>query len=254
MSEDSDNSKRLRLTIVSIAFAALAWTVLIAGFVTAIKHTMANQSVASEIRKLEEELGVMHVTDPERVYFVAIDNSKVPSVVTDNVDRIWQFRCFLPAGYGESDFTGDGQVAAEGFYHSGGASMGSSSPRSEAVNKLLSISLTKKKQYIEIYSSLGNTTRFRTSDPYVNINELVIKPVVSLGDPERSFGPEEIIPLFKFYDPAKAKEKVVDGQKLTTYSGATLVMYPSSQAARFKLLREGRPVKSDQDLEETDLE
>ncbi len=257
MPENSDNSTRFRLTIISIAFAAMAWTVMIAGFVTAIKHTMANQSVASEIKELEEELGVLRVTDPQRVYFVAIDNTKVPSVVADNVDRIWQFRFYLPAGYSKNDFAGSGRVAAEGFNFNGGSSVGSGSPSSETVNRLFAISLAKREKYIEIYSSLGNTTHWRHPDPNVDINELVIQPVVSLGDPARSFGSEEIIPLFKIYDPASAKEKIVDGQKLTTFSGAILVMYPSSQANRFRLLRQGRSIKSiemDEAAKETDSE
>jgi len=254
MSEASDRSPTPRRKIFSIAFAAVAWIALIAGFVTAIKHTMENQSVASEIRQLEEELGVMHVTDPDRVYFVPIDNSKVPSVVADNVDRIWQFRYFLPAGYDWARFVGRGQLSAEGYYFSGGNSTGWSSPRPEAINKLLSITLTKKKKHIEIYSSFSGTARFRPSDPNVNINELVVKPFLSLGDPARSFGPEEIIPLFKFYDPATAKEKIVDGQKLTVYSGATMVMFPKSQTTRFRSLREGRQMKSDEDPKETGLE
>lgn len=257
MSEATDNSTRPRLAIVSIVFACMAWIVLIAGFVMTIMETTKRQSVVNEIRQLEEELGVIRVTDPERCYFVAIDNSKVPDVIVENVDRIWQFRYFLPAGYDMCKHMAHGRIAAEGFYSNGGGSGGSSRPKPEAVNKRLAISLTKQKQHIKIDCSFGSSFHWRPSDPDVDINKLVIKPVVSIGDSARSFGPKEIVPVLKIYDPASAKEKIVDGQKLTTYSGAYIAIHPRSQESRFQLLQKGKSVefiKMEEAAKETDPE
>jgi len=83
---------------------------------------------------------------------------------------------------------------------------------------------------------------------------LVIKPVVSLGDPARSFGPDEIIPLLRIYAPASAKKKMVNGQKQTIYSGVLLVLCTSSQERRFELLREGNHIELDAGSEETNRE
>jgi hypothetical protein len=223
---------------------------LIAGVVTAVMYSMENRSLAAEIQELEEELGVMRVVDTDRVYFVAIDNPKVPNIIVENVDRIWQFRYFLPAGYSVSHFAGDGRVTAEGLYFDGGSSSGWRSPLTEAINKRLSISLTKKEKHIEIYSSTGRVTRWRPSDSDVSLEGLVIEPVVLPKAPARSFGPKEIIPIFKIYDPTSAKEKIVNGQKITTYSGVLMVMCPRSVEPRFKLLREGKQIMPDERSEE----
>ena len=254
MSEVSDGSPKPRRTIFSILCAGMAWIVLIAGFATAIMYSIKNHTVKAEIRQFEKELGVMHIDDPERAYIVAIENTKVPNVIADNVDRLWQFRYYLPVGYDMNEFSGSGRLAADGFYFAGDFSTGSSRPLAEAENKLLAISITKQNQQIEIYSSWGGTFWWKPSNIDVDINELVIEPIVSIGDPARSFGPREIIPLFKIYDPASAKEKIVDGQKLTTYSGATMVMLAGSQRPNFKLLRQGKRIKSAEDSEGTHLE
>ena len=254
MSEVFDSSTKIRRKIVSVLFVAFSSIVLIAGFISAVMCYIENQSLATEIQQLEEELGVMRVADTDRVYFVAIDNAKVPGIVTENVDRIWQFRYFLPADYSVSRFAADGRVAAKGLYIDGGSTSGWSSPSAEAINKRLTISFTKKENRIDISSSLGVTLHCRIGDPGVSIKDLIIEPLVLPGDPARSFGPKEIIPLFKIYDPASAKEEIVDGQKLTTYSGALIVMCPHSEEPRFKLLREGKQVKPEEGSEGSNRE
>ena len=98
MSEVSECSPTRRRKTTSVLFAVLSSMALIAGVVTAVMYSMENRSLAAEIQELEEELGVMRVVDTDRVYFVAIDNPKVPNIIVENVDRIWQFRYFLPAG------------------------------------------------------------------------------------------------------------------------------------------------------------
>ena len=51
------------------------------------------------------------------------------------------------------------------------------------------------------------------------------------------------MPLFRIYDPSSAKEEIVDGEKLTTYSGALLAMFPDSETRRFWMLHSGKQKK-----------
>ena len=83
----------------------------------------------------------------------------------------------------------------------------------------------------------------------LKLEDLVIEPVLGDGEKNCSFGRDEIIPLLRIYDPASAKEKLVEGRKLITYSGTFVVLCPKSQEAKFKSLRRGELIDETQGSE-----
>ncbi len=89
-----------------------------------IRLTTDNRQLSDEIQQLEAELGRMPIDDPTRVHLVEIDQPEVPPEVASHIDRLWQFRCYLPPSYDYIKFFGNGEVARDGLYLNGGSSSG----------------------------------------------------------------------------------------------------------------------------------
>ena len=77
----------------------LAIFLMLAGGVALITLLIDNQKLGEEIAQLESELGRMSIADPDRVYLVEIETPDVPPEVAQHVERVWQFRCYMPPGY-----------------------------------------------------------------------------------------------------------------------------------------------------------
>ena len=250
---NAKNPPRRKLSSVLLLVVTVA--ALVVGVGSTILYSIQNESLVAEIQQLETDLGVLDVEDPERVYFVAIEEPDVPAVIAEHAERVWQYRCYLPPKYDYSRFGGDGLVSADGFYCSGSGGASWSSPDPAAINKLMTISVTRKRERFELRVYLGNqqsggSLRYRNLEN-LKLEDFVIEPVLASGQENCSFSRDDIIPILRIYDPASATEKVVAGRKRTTYSGALMLFCPASQKAATKSLRQGRPIDETQLLEGT---
>ena len=192
---------------------------LAVGFGGTIFYSIQNESLVAEIQQLESDLGVLEIEDPERVYFVAIEEPDVPAVIAEHAGRVWQYRCYLPPNYDYSRFGGDGLVSADGFYCVGRSSSSWSSPNPAAINELMTINVTRKRDHFDLRVYIGgqqSSGRLRCRDfEKSKLEDFVIEPVLASGEENCSFSRDDIIPILRFYDPASATEKVVAGRKRT---------------------------------------
>ncbi|QDS96495.1 hypothetical protein FF011L_53070 [Roseimaritima multifibrata] len=213
------------------------------GVVTLITATRSNRTLSDEVLKLEAELGRMSIDDVDKVYVVAIEDPAIPPEVAVNIDKVWQFRCYLPAGYDVSRFNAGGRVTDRGIFFQGGYSSGSSSGRTEPSQQLLTISLRQKEKNIECFTSFGGssstTTWNRLSAENSDWSDWVIKPLVAPGKPAQSFDQSTILTLLKIYDPNTGEEKQVDGESITTYQGGMFLLFPRSLQTELTMLRKG---------------
>lgn len=222
--------------------AALAGIAFLLGSWQLVSYSNLNRALTAKIRHLETELGVLNIDDPSRVYFSTIEKPFLPDVIAEHVERVWQYRYYFPPGYEFKKSDGAGRIAADGFYWTGGTSTSWSSPSEVAIHKRMSISIRKNDKSYEIFIDYGGGTqscRWRPKNSQANLDDFVIEPVLVNDQRDCSYAQDEIIPIFRIYDPASAKEKKIGDRKITTYSGALAVIYPVSQEAKFKLLRQG---------------
>jgi hypothetical protein len=216
---------------------------LLAGGVVLFRISVDNRELRSEIRQLEAELGRMTVDDPDRVYFVEIETPDVPSEVASHLERVWQFRCYMPPGYDVIRFSGGGRVTREGVYLSGGSNSSWGSPRPEGTHQLLTVSFQKKDKRIEAFNAFGGssgTTSWGLLDPDHIDDSLVVQKIVSSKQGPRSFASDVILPLLRLYDPSSAENKEVEGRTITTYAGGLFVLCPKARESEFDQLKYGR--------------
>ena len=109
---------------------------LLAGGIVLIQLSIDNRELGDQIDQLEAELGRMSIDDRNRVHLVEIETPDVPPEVASHLERVWQFRCYLPPGYDVIRFSGGGRVAKEGVYLAGGYSSGWGSPGPVAIHQL----------------------------------------------------------------------------------------------------------------------
>lgn len=219
-----------------------AIVLLLAGGVVLARLSMANHELQRQIAQLEAEVGRMPIEDSDRVHLVEIESPEVPPEVAARVERVWQFRCYLPPDYGMMRFSGDGRVAEEGLYFQGGSSSGSGSPSPEAIHQLMTVSFQKKGDRLEAFHAFGGssgTSSWGSFDVDDFDDSWVIQKAVSSSRGPRSFDQETILPLLKIYDPDSAEEKQVAGQPVTTYAGGLFVLCPKSLNAEFDQLKRG---------------
>lgn len=212
------------------------------GIIALVRLTSDNRQLSDQIVQLEAELGRMSIENVDRIYLVEIDTPDVPPEVAAHVERVWQFRCYLPPGYDLMHFSGGGRVARDGSYFSGGSCSGGGSPRPEALHAMLTLSLQKKdNQWQAFYSFGGSTTTSSWSlfNPDRFDESLVIQKLVSSEQGPRSFNRDTILPLIKIFDTATAEDKEVAGQKLTTYAGGVIVLCPKMRESQFNKLLQG---------------
>ncbi len=228
---------------LSILLASLA------GIIALVRLSSDNRQLSDQIDQLEAELGRMSIDDPDQVYLVEIDTPDVPSEVALHLERVWQFRCYLPPGYDVMRFSGGGRVAKEGVYVAGGSSSGWGSPQSEAIHKLLTVSFQKNDNRWEVFYSFGGssgTTSWGPFNPDRFDDTLIVQKLVSSKLGPRSFDQDTILPLLKIFDPATAEDKEVAGKTLTTYAGGLIALCPKSRQSQFhQLLRGNTPVDFD---------
>lgn len=216
---------------------------LIAGGVVLIRLTTDNQELKEEIDQLEAELGRLSIEDKDRVYFVEIEEPDVPPEVASHLVRIWQFRCYLPAGYDFIRFSGGGRVLDEGVYLDGGSSSGWGSPSKEATHQLLTISFQENGDQMVTFSSFGGSSGASTwarFNPERFDEELEVQKIVSTEHGARSFGQDTILPVLRIYNRASAEERDIAGQTKTTYQGGFFVLCPKSRQQEFDKLKRGQ--------------
>lgn len=215
---------------------------LVAGGVVLTRLSLDNHELEEEIAQLEAELGRMQIDDTDRVYLVEIEAPDVPPEVASHLERVWQFRCYLPPGYDFIQFSGGGRIAKEGLYLDGGFGSGSGSPRPEAVHQIVTVSFQKKDDRLEASHTFGGssgTTTWGRFDPDHVDEPLVVQKIVSSEQGPRSFDQDTILPLLRIYDPSSAEDKQVAGKTITTYAGGLFVLCPKSRLGAFDQLRRG---------------
>ena len=84
---------------------------LLAGGIVLIQLSIDNRELGDRIDQLEAELGRMSIDDSDRVHLVEIETPDVPPEVASHIERVWQFRCYLPPNYDVIRFSGGGRVA-----------------------------------------------------------------------------------------------------------------------------------------------
>lgn len=214
----------------------------LAGIIFLVRLSIDNRQLAVQLDKLESEVGRMRIGDANRVHLVEIEKPYVPPEVAPHVERVWQFRCYLPPGYDFARHSGGGLVTEKGFYFQGSSGSNWSSPQAESTHELLTVSFQRKDgQLVAFYSFGGSsgTTSWGRFNPDRIDEGLVIQKLVSSKQGPRSFDQTTILPLLKIYDPATAQENKVAGQTTTTYSGGRFVLYPKSRESEFRQLVRG---------------
>lgn len=214
----------------------------LAGIFGLVRLSSDNRHLSDQIDQLEAALGRMSIEDADRVYLVEIDTPDVPPEVASHLERVWQFRCYLPPGYDVMRFSGGGRVAKEGSYLAGGFGSGWSSPQPEAIHKLLTVSFQRKYNRWEAFYSFGGSSG-TSSWGLINLDRideaLVVQKLVSSEQGPRSFDQQTILPLLKIFDPTTAEDKEVAGKTLTTYAGGFFVLCPTSRVSQFNQLLRG---------------
>ncbi len=109
-------------------------------------------------RAIRSGTGKLPIDDPKRVHMVEIARPEVPSEVAPHIARLWQFRCYMPPGYDVIQFNGRGQVTKDGCYVEGGMSSSWGSPNAEATHRLLTVSLQKRDNRLDVFYSSGTST------------------------------------------------------------------------------------------------
>jgi hypothetical protein len=206
-----------------------------------INISTKNNRLDAEVKQLQAELGRMSIDDVNRVHLVEIKTVDIPPEVASQVIRVWQFRCYLPAGYDFVFFSGDGRVTDKGIYQHGGSSSSWGSPQPKATHKLLTISLQRQQDQLNVYYSFqgsSGATSFHDVDQD-RFDEFVIKKLVSSSQGPRSFSQDTILPLLKIYDPSTAEDRAAKDKKLTTFAGCLILMCPKSREAVMNQLRDG---------------
>lgn len=201
-----------------------------------------NQNFRAELEQLEAELGLMKMEDLNRAYFVEIEKPEVPAEVANQLDKIWQFRCYLPPLYDLHEFRGIGRVTKEGVYYSGIGGGYRSGSEYHPVNVLVTIAISKKEDYWEVYFSYGGdiqVSKWRPVRTDLSVDELVVQKLVSSKLGTRSFDADTILPLLKLYDPKNTVDRVIDGIKHSTYDGVIYSIYPKSREADFRQIVNG---------------
>lgn len=215
---------------------------LVAGVTTLVPLSLENRDLRNQIDRLEAELGRLPIQDADRVHVVEIESPSVPPEVASHLERVWQFRCYLPPNYDVIRFSGSGRVAADGLYQSGGAGSGWGSPRPEATHKLLTVSFQKQADRWEVFNAFGGSSgssSWQRFEPERIDQAVVVEKIVDSQHGPRSFDRETILPILKIYDPASAEDEQVVDRTLTTYSGGLLVLCPKSREQDFSELRRG---------------
>ncbi len=216
---------------------------LLASVIVLIRLSIENRELEDQIDQLEAELGRMPIGNSDRVHLVQIETPDVPPEVATALERVWQFRCYLPPGYEVIRSSGGGRVAKAGVYLDGGANSGWGSPQPEAIHQLLTVSFQKKADRLEAFYSFGGSagaSSWGSFDPDRFDNSLVAQTIVNREQGPRSFDQETILPVLRIYDPASAEDKEVAGKTITTYAGGLFVLCPKSRESEFSELRRGK--------------
>lgn len=214
------------------------------GIVSLAWLTRENNRLAHDVSRLEAEVGRLSVKDIDRVYIVAIKEPRVPPEVASHVQRVWQYRLYLPAGYDFMRMRGGGRVTEEGVYLQGGFSSGWSSPKPAATQTLVTISLNKDGDRTAAFFSVNasaSTGSWNQLDPErILSDDLVVQTLSNASQGSRSFDRDTILPLLKVYDPKTAEKKTIAGNEFTTYAGGLICLCPKSRQSEMDELRQGR--------------
>lgn len=218
--------------------------IFLAGILLLVWLSRDNRRLVHDVSRLEAELGRLSDKDPDRVQIVAIREPRVPSEVASHVQRFWQYRLYLPAGYSFIRMSGGGRVTKDGVYLQGGFGSGSRSPDPDATHALVSISLSKDhdrtKAFFSINGSGGTTSWNRFGPEQIASDQLVFQTLADASHESQSFDQETILPLLKVYAPETAEKKNIAGREITTYAGGLILLCPKSRQSELDQLRQGR--------------
>lgn len=215
---------------------------LLAGSIVLVRLSFDNRALGKRIDQLEAELGRMPIEDEDRVHLVEIETPDVPPEVAAHVERVWQFRCYLPPGYDVIRFRGGGRVTKDGVYLMGGSSTGWGSPRKEGTHELLTLSFQRKGGRIEVFSTFGGSSSTSTWGSFAPDRldpAMVVHKIVSSERGSRSFDQDTILPMLRIYDVDSAEDKEIAGKTTTTYTGGLYVLCPKAREPEFNELRRG---------------
>lgn len=224
-------------------YAIRLFTILLflAGCFSLFQMRTANHRLVADVRRLEAELGKMTVEDEDRVHLVEIETPDVPPEVAPHVERVWQFRCYIPPGYDFVSMSGGGRVTQEGLYQSGGYGSSWGSPSSHAEHKLLTVALQKKRGHVQAFYAFGGSSGTNTWSEInpENFDAVTVQKLVSSRQGPRSFDQHTILPLLKIYDPSTEKVEEVAGKSRTTFAGGLFVLCPKSLEPHMNRLHNG---------------
>jgi hypothetical protein len=213
------------------AIRLLSIVLILVGCIVLIYLSSENRRLAIDINRLEVELGKMPIKDTNQVTIAEIAKPNIPPEVAPHLERVWQFRCYLPPKYDFLRFSGGGRVTPDGLFQQGGHSSSWGSARPIAIHGLLTVSLQKKGSGLEAFYSfngMSGTTTWSRFHPE-RFDTLVIQKLVSSSQGPRSFDADAILPLLKIYDPSTAENTKVAGKSLTTCEGGYIILCPKSR-------------------------
>lgn len=227
---------------MKIVFRMLTLVAFLAGIFFLVWLSIENRQLSAQLQRLEAEVGKMRIDDTNRVYLVEIDKPYVPPEVAPHVERVWQFRCYLPPGYDFLRHSGGGLVADKGCYFEGSSGTNWGSPQAEATHELMTVSFQRKGGRLEAFHSFGGssgTCSWGRFFPDRMDKGLVVQKLVSSKQGPRSFDQVTILPVLKIFDSSTAGEKKVSANTVKTYSGGLFVLCPKSRELEFEQLVRG---------------
>ncbi len=225
---------------MKLAIRLLSVGLFFAGCICFFKLSIQNKELSKELSRLEAELGRMSIQDPSRVHLVEIAKPDIPPEIASYLDGLWQFRCYLPAGFQYSMMSGGGRVTEDGL-QSSSLTTSSSSPKPSAEHGLLTVSFQRKGGQLHAYYSFkgsGGSSSWNLSQPHPT-SRFVVKKLVSHKQGFRSFDQNTILPLLKVYDPESADHR----KPITFYEGGFILLCPKSRREVVDQLHNGKTPK-----------
>ena len=200
-------------------------------------RTLSN--LRREQSNLEKTFGELKIDDPLKVAIIAVPPTATGLPVWIDLEDVWIFRVYIPANYGLSYSTNNGQIAADSplSTSSSGGSSGGGTPDAKEFQLIVSTSEEEGRLKVHMLNNTGSTKisvpkEFNDASP----DNLVLETIMEPGDPMKTFDVDEAICIWRLRSKTPVK-KMINNTKL--YPSCTIYMYESNKRNAFKRWERG---------------